>query len=246
MEKFTIYPAIDLRKGQVVRLMEGDPGRQTEYSTDPAAMALRWLDAGASWLHVINLDGAFGESEVSNRNALAQILSVADDYGAQVQFGGGLRSARAVDDLLGMGVTRAILGTLAIEQPDIISELVKRWGDQKIAVSLDGKEGRVAVRGWRDKTEFTVIEVARQFKSSGLNLIVFTDIGRDGLQTGINLEATTSLARKSGLDVIASGGVAGWADVEGAYQEKLAGVIVGRALYENVFDPDLLFRFPGK
>ena len=244
MEEFTVYPAIDLRNGQVVRLMEGDPNRQTEYSVDPGATARRWLDAGASWLHVINLDGAFGEPEVANRKALSQILIVSEEYGAKVQFGGGLRSAQAVGELLEMGVTRAILGTLAIQQPGVVSELVKRWGDKRITVSLDGKGGRVAVKGWREETGFTVDEVARQFKLSGLSLIVFTDIGRDGLQTGLNLDATASLARNSGLEVIASGGVGGWDDVEGAYQENLAGVIVGRALYEKVFDPERIFRYP--
>jgi phosphoribosylformimino-5-aminoimidazole carboxamide ribotide isomerase len=244
MDKFTIYPAIDLRNGQVVRLMEGDPDRQTQYSRDPESTARAWMEAGASWLHIINLDGAFEESEISNRKALAKILPVAEEYGAQVQFGGGLRSAEAVHELLDMGVTRAILGTLAIDQPDIVSALIKRWGDHRIAVSLDGRGGRVAVRGWREETEITAIGAACQFKESGLRMIVFTDIGRDGLQTGINLEATALLARASGLEVIASGGVAGWIDIEGAYREKLAGVIVGRALYENVFDPHRLFRFP--
>ena len=246
MEKFTIYPAIDLRNGQVVRLMEGNPDRQTEYSTDPGGTARRWLDAGASWLHVINLDGAFGESEVANRKALTQILTLSEEYGAKIQFGGGLRSAQAVNELLDMGVTRAILGTLAIQRPEVITELVKQWGNHRLTVSLDGKEGRVAVRGWREETELTALELARQFKISGLSLIVFTDIRRDGLQTGLNLEATASLARNSGLEVIASGGVGGWADLEGAYQEELAGVIIGRALYEKVFEPDRLFRFPGE
>jgi phosphoribosylformimino-5-aminoimidazole carboxamide ribotide isomerase len=244
MAQFTIYPAIDLRGGQVVRLKEGDPDRQTNYSTSPGEVARRWLDAGASWLHVINLDGAFGAADSLNRAALTEILTIAAEYGAKIQFGGGLRSADAVHQLLEMGVWRAILGTMAIQQPEVVSGLLVRWGDQRITVSLDGREGVVTVKGWQENTELTVLETARQFKAAGLKMIVFTDIGRDGLQTGVNMEATAALAQNSGLEVVASGGVGGWADIKGAYDENLAGVIVGRALYENVFDPQQLFRFP--
>ena len=241
MAGFTIFPAIDLRKGQVVRLAEGDPLKSTHYAADPAEAAERWLQAGAKWLHVVNLDGAFGESGLANRGALEKIVTIAGKHRAYIQFGGGLRSLEAVNRAFEMGVTRIILGTLAIEQPHLAASLLAQWGPERIAVSLDARNGAVQVRGWQEATPLLAGEVASEMKQKGLKWLIFTDISRDGLQTGLNLPATIELAQSSGLQVIASGGVRDWADINGSRQGGLAGVIVGRALYEGAFEPVRLF-----
>ena len=236
MNEFIVYPAIDLRAGQVVRLNEGDPQRQTAYSSDPAAVAARWLLAGASWLHVVNLDGAFDQPDSANHAALEAILSVAETFGAKVQFGGGLRSLEAVQRALELGVERAVLGTLAVEQPEQLVEALDRWGAGRIAASLDARDGMVAVRGWQQDTQLTVLQAALEMRQAGLRCLVFTDIARDGLQTGLNLPATVELAEQSGLAVIASGGVSSAQDIHAVRAAGLAGVIVGRALYEGTVD----------
>jgi phosphoribosylformimino-5-aminoimidazole carboxamide ribotide isomerase len=230
---FVVFPAIDLRRGQVVRLKEGDPNRQTSYSNDPAATAQRWVAAGAAWLHVVNLDGAFDQGDLENRAALSAILAVAAEQGVRVQFGGGLRSLQAVEQVLTGGVERAVLGTLAVEQPQLLEEALARWGSQHVGASLDAREGMVQVRGWQQASAVTALEAAARLKAAGLEYLVYTDIARDGLQTGLNLAGTVDLARQSGLKVIASGGVAGAEDVRAARSAGLAGVIAGRALYEG-------------
>jgi phosphoribosylformimino-5-aminoimidazole carboxamide ribotide isomerase len=233
---FTIYPAIDLRAGKVVRLKEGDPARMTAYSDEPAQMALRWLKAGASWLHVVNLDGAFGESDHANGRALQAILRVAQEFNAHVQFGGGMRSLHEIEAVLTLGVRRAILGTIAIEQPNVVSEAIRTFGVERIAVGIDARDAFVHVRGWRDNTGILATDLALQMCALGLRTIIFTDVSRDGLGAGLNLTATGDLAAVSGLDVIASGGVHSVEDVLAAKEAKLAGVIIGRALYEETID----------
>lgn len=230
---FIVFPAIDLRGGQVVRLKEGDPDRQTAYSTDPAGTAERWLSAGAQWLHVVNLDGAFDQPDQQNQAALAAILRTAQQFGASVQFGGGLRTLDAVARALEMGVQRVVLGTLAVDKPEALAQSVQRWGAQRIAAGLDARGGQVAVRGWKDQTALPAVQLANQLAHSGLEWLIFTDITRDGLQTGVNLPATLDLARQTGLKVVASGGVNLAADVHAIRQAGLAGVIIGRALYEG-------------
>lgn len=238
---FTVFPAIDLRGGQVVRLKEGDPNRQTNYSPDPAAAARRWISAGARWLHVVNLDGAFGESASANLAALAAILYVAVPAGIPVQFGGGLRSLEIIQAALELGVTRVVLGTIVVEQPPVLKEALARWGSERIAASLDAREGMVQVRGWQSATPLLATDLALSLKQAGLRWLVFTDIARDGLQTGLNLPATVELSRQSGLNVIASGGVSRLEDVHQAKAAGLSGAIVGRALYESTIDPTALF-----
>jgi phosphoribosylformimino-5-aminoimidazole carboxamide ribotide isomerase len=229
---FTIYPAIDLRGGKVVRLKEGDPARMTSYSDDPAEMARRWLDAGTQWLHVVNLDGAFGESDNANRVALESILKC----GVRVQFGGGMRSLDAIADVLELGVTRAILGTIAIEQPDAVADALTRFGADHIAVGIDARDGLVRTRGWKDNSGIKATDLALQMRTLGLGTVIFTDIRRDGLGSGLNIAATRALADASGLDVIASGGVHTMDDVIAAKDAGLAGCIIGRALYEGTID----------
>ena len=227
-----IYPAIDLRGGKVVRLKEGDPARMTAYSDDPAEMARRWLGMGAAWLHVVNLDGAFGESDDANRSALEAILKL----GAQVQFGGGMRSLDAVENAIELGVSRVVLGTIAIEQPKVVIAALKKFGPEKIAVGIDARDGLVAVRGWKSDSGILAKDLALQMRTVGLRTVIFTDIRRDGLGSGLNISSTRELADVSGLDVIASGGVHTMDDVIAARDANLAGVIIGRALYEGTID----------
>ena len=227
-----IYPAIDLRGGKVVRLKEGDPARMTAYSDDPAEMARKWLSMGAVWLHVVNLDGAFGESDDANRSALEAVLKL----GAQVQFGGGMRSLDAIEDAIALGVSRVVLGTIAIEQPKVVIAALKKFGPEKIAVGIDARDGLVAVRGWKSDSGILAKDLALQMRTVGLRTVIFTDIRRDGLGSGLNIPSTRELADVSGLDVIASGGVHTLDDVIAARDAKLSGAIIGRALYEGTID----------
>jgi phosphoribosylformimino-5-aminoimidazole carboxamide ribotide isomerase len=242
---FTVYPAIDLRAGKVVRLQEGDPRRLTAYSDDPAQMARRWSKTGAHWLHVVNLDGAFGESDDANRAALEAIMNVAksfDVHAVHVQFGGGLRSLDAIEAVLSLGVSRAVLGTIAIENPDVVAKALHQFGVERIAVGIDARDGLVRVRGWKENSGIPVQDLAHQMKSLGLRTVIFTDVSRDGLGSGLNILSTRALADASGLDVIASGGVHTLADVLAARDAHLAGVIVGRALYEGTISATDLFN----
>ncbi len=229
---FTIYPAIDLRGGKVVRLKEGDPARMTSYSDDPAEMAKRWIDAGSTWLHVVNLDGAFGESDNVNRAALESILKL----GACVQFGGGMRSLESIEAALSLGVSRVVLGTIAIEKPEIVRDALTRFGAECIAVGIDARDGLVRTRGWKDNSGVPSLDLALQMRTFGLATVIFTDVSRDGLGSGLNIPATRELSEKSGLDVIASGGVHTIDDVKAAKDAGLAGCIIGRALYDGTVD----------
>ena len=229
---FTVYPAIDLRGGKVVRLKEGDPARMTSYSDDPAETARKWLNMGATWLHVVNLDGAFGESDSANRSALESILKL----GAQAQFGGGMRSLDAIENAIKLGVSRVVLGTIAIEQPEAVADALKKFGADKIAIGIDARDGLVRVRGWKEDSGISATGLALQMRTLGLRTVIFTDIRRDGLGSGLNIPSTRELADVSGLDVIASGGVHTLNDVIAARDAKLSGVIIGRALYEGTID----------
>lgn len=233
---FTVYPAIDLRGGKVVRLKEGDPARITAYSDDPAKTARRWLQAGARWLHVVNLDGAFGERDDANRLALQAILDVTNSFKANVQFGGGMRSLEAVEAAFALGVSRTVLGTLAIEKQEVVAEALKHFGAEHLAVGIDARDGFVRVRGWKENSGISATDLANQLKTLGLRTVIFTDVSRDGLGSGLNMEATLVLTEHSGLDVIASGGVHTIEDVMAARAANLSGVIIGRALYEGTID----------
>lgn len=233
---FIVYPAIDLRAGRVVRLREGDPGRMTVYGDDPAQTARRWLAAGAPWLHVVDLDGAFGEKDHANRSALASILQVTGELGARLQFGGGIRSLDDIEAVLDLGVSRAILGTLAVEQPAVVSDALQKFGVDRIAVGIDARDGMVRVRGWQEEARLSAVDLALRMRTSGLRTVIFTDVSRDGLGSGLNIASTRELAQVSGLDVIASGGVHTVEDIVAARGADLAGVIVGRALYEGTID----------
>ncbi len=239
---FVIYPAIDLRNGKVVRLKEGDPARMTAYSDDPAETAKRWLTMGAKWLHVINLDGAFGEGDSENRVALHSILKIAGEFGADVQFGGGLRSLDSISQALDLGISRIVLGTIAVEHPDMVTNALKKFDIEKIAVGIDARDGVVRVRGWQSDGGVSAQDLALQMRMLGLRTVIFTDVSRDGMGHGLNISATRELADVSGMNVIASGGVHTLEDVKAARTANLAGVIIGRALYEGTIEVADLFN----
>jgi phosphoribosylformimino-5-aminoimidazole carboxamide ribotide isomerase len=234
---FNIYPAIDLRQGQVVRLVQGDPQRQTVYAQEPHAAALRWLQAGARWLHVVNLDGAFEDEAASalNRRAVASILPLAAEFGAQVQLGGGLRTLQAVEEALSAGVSRAVLGTAAVTDPGLVAGALQRFGADRVAVALDARQGQVLLRGWQSASGVQAQELAQRLAEQGLLTLIYTDVARDGTGAGVDGSGAQQLARSTGLQVIASGGVNALEDVRQVRQAGLAGVIIGRALYQGAF-----------
>ena len=233
---FIVYPAIDLRAGKVVRLKEGDPARMTAYSDNAAQMARHWLEAGARWLHVVNLDGAFGESDDYSRLALRNILRVAKEFNAQIQFGGGVHSIDSIESAISLGVNRVILGTIAVVNADLVADALHKFGSDKIAIGIDARDGTIQVHGWKDDSGISANDLAIQMRSLGARTIIFTDIRRDGVGSGLNIPATRELAEVSGLDVIASGGVYTLDDVTAARDANLSGVIIGRALYEGTIN----------
>ncbi len=232
---FSIYPAIDLRNGRVVRLQYGDPNKQTTFGDDPVAMGQKWIDAGTDWLHVVNLDGAFDEKGTANRQVLPKLTQL----GANVQFGGGIRTLDDVAWVLEQGVTRAILGTAAIEQPEMVAEAVRQFGSEHIAVGIDARDGKVKTRGWQTETGTSPTQLGLTMKGLGVKTIIYTDISRDGVLTGVNAAATAELAQATGLNVIASGGVATLDDIIRCHalaDQGVIGVITGRAIYDGRID----------
>jgi phosphoribosylformimino-5-aminoimidazole carboxamide ribotide isomerase len=229
---FTIYPAIDLKRGQVVRLEYGDPQRQTVFSDDPLVVAQSFIEQGATWLHIVNLDGAFDEAGRKNWRLLPHLVKL----DASVQFGGGLRQMTDVERALALGVDRVILGTAAVEDPDLLARCVARYGPERIVAALDARQGQIKTRGWRKDGALSAQALARQLARLGLQKAIHTDIGRDGVLTGLNAAASARLARDSGLQLIASGGVASLDDVRRAKAlsgDGLCGVVIGRALYDG-------------
>jgi len=226
-----IIPAIDLRGGRVVRLIQGDPARETQYGDDPAATAREWERRGAGRLHVVDLDGALS-GRPANRAALRAILEAVR---IPVQVGGGLRSLEAVRELLALGVERAILGTAAIRAPEFLAAVCAAHPG-RVALGLDARGGVVAVSGWAEATALSTVELARRVRGLPLAAIVYTDIGRDGMLQGPDLDGLVAVAEASGLPVIASGGVASPADIaalRGLEGRGVVGAIVGKALYDG-------------
>ena len=227
-----LYPSLDLQAGNVVRLKQGDRARQTVYSSDPVSVARRWLDAGAEWLHVVNLDGAF--SIVNDNERVVNLLA---NCGVPVQFGGGLRSLDDVRRAFDLGVARVVLGTLAIEQPDLINAVIEQWGAEALAVGLDARHGKVTTRGWQHVTDLTPTDLGRDMVARGARHALYTDVSRDGELSGVNVTATVELARTTGLQVIASGGVTSLGDITALRDSRrVAGAILGTALYEGLID----------
>lgn len=232
---FTIYPAIDLRNGRVVRLQYGDPDKQTTYSDDPVAMGQRWIEAGSKWLHIVNLDGAFDEAGAANWQALPRLAQL----GVKVQFGGGVRNLDHIEQALEAGAERVILGTAAIEKPALIGQAIAQFGAEHVAVGIDARDGRVQTRGWLKDTDVTPADLGKKMKALGVQTVIYTDINRDGVLTGVNAEATAALAEATDLHVIASGGVAALEDITRCHalaDKGVIGVITGRAIYDGRID----------
>jgi phosphoribosylformimino-5-aminoimidazole carboxamide ribotide isomerase len=228
----TIYPAIDIKAGHCVRLTQGRAEAETVYSDDPASMAARFREAGAEWVHVVDLDGAFA-GEPANQDSVRRILGC----GLKVQLGGGMRTREAVAEAIEMGVSRVVIGTRAAESEPFISELVAAYGD-RIAVGIDARAGKVAIRGWLDATAVTVLELARRMDALGVATLVHTDVGADGMLAGPNFAAQEAILGAVQATVIASGGVARLEDIVRLMQltkshPNLCGVIVGKAIYEG-------------
>ncbi len=231
----TILPAIDLKEGRCVRLLQGRKEDETVYSDDPAAMARRWQDEGATYLHLVDLDGAF-EGASRNLSAVKDILKAVT---IPVELGGGLRSLDAVARLLSLGLDRVILGTVAVREPEVVGEAVVRFGPERVVVGIDAKGGQVAVEGWAETTGVSAADLALRMKGLGVRRVVYTDIATDGMLAGPNLEATKALAVETGLKVIASGGISSVDDLRRAAALEpfgVDGVIVGKALYEGRVD----------
>lgn len=231
-----IFPAIDLKDGQCVRLKLGDMDQATVFNNDPGDQAKQFQTQGFEWLHVVDLNGAFaGKSENS-----AAVESILANTTNPVQLGGGIRDLAGIESWLEKGITRVILGTVAVRDPDLVKEACRLFPGQ-VAVGIDAKGGKVAVEGWAETSELTIIDLAAKFEDAGVSAIIYTDIDRDGILTGLNIDSTLELARSTSIPVIASGGLASIQDVKRLIESDCAileGAITGRALYDGRLDPD--------
>ena len=227
-----LYPAIDLKDGACVRLRRGDMDQATVFNDDPGAQAKQFADAGCEWIHVVDLNGAFAGAPV-NGAAVDAILAAVD---VPVQLGGGIRSLDTAEDWLTRGVRRIVLGTVAVKDPNVVIEACRRWPD-RVAVGIDARGGYVAVEGWAEQSTLSVSDLAQRFEDAGVAAIVYTDIDRDGMMQGVNVDATAALAAETAIPVIASGGIASIDDLR-ALRSKggIAGAISGRALYDGRLD----------
>ena len=231
----TLFPAIDLKDGLAVRLQQGDMARATVFNVDPAAQAHAFEMQGFRHLHVVDLDGAFAGKPM-NVSAVERIL---ETVGLCVQLGGGIRDMKTIEGWLEKGVNRVIIGTAAVRDPALVKEAAKKYS-KRIAVGLDARDGKVAVEGWAEQSELSVLDIARRFEDAGVAAIVYTDVARDGMLQGINWDATIALAEAISIPVIASGGLASINDIKVMTElraKKLEGAIAGRALYDGRLDP---------
>ncbi|MBR0261964.1 MAG: 1-(5-phosphoribosyl)-5-[Selenomonadaceae bacterium] len=226
-----IFPAIDLRGGKCVRLIQGDFDKETVYSDDPQATALKWQGMGAKFLHVVDLDGA-RKGSPQNLDAIKKIL---DAIEIPIEVGGGIRTLDDAEKLLSLGVRRVILGSVAVENPALVEEAVKKFGD-KIVVGIDARDGIVAVHGWEKSGNVKVVELAKKIVAAGVKTIIYTDISKDGMLSGVNAEIFSELQNSSGAEIIASGGVKSLEDIRALKSAKISGVIVGKAIYTGALD----------
>jgi phosphoribosylformimino-5-aminoimidazole carboxamide ribotide isomerase len=264
-----IYPAIDMRKGRCVRLLHGDPNAETVFGDDPAEMAKRWVEQGAEWLHVVNLDGALAATKAQldtlHRPAnilvqrpgfakpeppevdllhglpinLCRLREIRKAVTVPIQFGGGMRTLEDIRLAIELGADRIVLGTVAIENPMLVGEALEQWGPERIMVGIDAREGKVATHGWQTTSRVDAVELGHRMKAMGIRRVVYTDIGRDGTLSGVNVEATSRLGDITDLHVIASGGVGSLEDIERLKAHEhynIEGVIVGQALYTGNLD----------
>ena len=235
-----LYPAIDLKDGQCVRLVHGDMNRATVFNTDPAAQARVFESQGFEYLHLVDLDGAFAGKPV-NARAVEAILAAVN---MPVQLGGGIRDLRTIEAWLSQGVSRVIIGTAAVRDPALVREAARLYPG-KVAIGVDARDGLVAVEGWATTTQLSAVEIGRRFEDDGVAAIIYTDIGRDGVMTGVNVEGTIALAESLSIPVIASGGLASIEDVRRLLQpdcRRISGAISGRALYDGRLDPAAALR----
>ncbi|WP_374540385.1 1-(5-phosphoribosyl)-5-[(5-phosphoribosylamino)methylideneamino]imidazole-4-carboxamide isomerase [Sphingorhabdus sp.] len=229
-----VFPAIDLKGGQVVRLAEGDMERATVYADDPAAQALLFAEAGAEHLHVVDLDGAFA-GRPENAEAVEYII---ENFPGYVQLGGGIRNRETVERWFDLGVARLVIGTAALKDPQFVTDMAREF-ENGIVVAVDARDGYVATEGWAEKSDMPVIDLARRFEDAGVASLLFTDVGRDGMLTGCNIDATVDLARAVDIPVIASGGVKGIDEIHILSlhaHDGIEGVITGRAIYDGRLD----------
>ena len=234
-----LFPAIDIRGGKCVRLEEGRFDRETIFAENPVEAARRWVEAGTDWLHIVDLDGARSGKPVN----LAVVGEIAKTFNVKVQLGGGIRTAETVGEVLKAGIHRVILGSVAVRSPELVRQVCSEYGD-RIVIGIDARGGEVAVDGWEQSGLIQVDELALRMKDAGATRIIYTDISRDGMLTGVNIPATAQLAEKSGLAVIASGGVKGMEDIfalQPLTKKGIEGVIIGKALYTGAISlPDAL------
>ena len=227
-----LYPAIDMKNGQCVRLRQGAFKDITIYSDAPEKVAAHWQEKGASFLHLVDLDGALAGYSVNEE----VIRRIADTVSIPIEIGGGIRSGEAVERMLGLGVRRVIIGTKAVEHPEFLRDMVRTFGEEAIVAGVDAKDGMVAVEGWEKVSSLTARDLCLTMKEYGVRHIVYTDIFRDGMLSGPNVEATRKLTEETGLDIIASGGVSCMEDLKCLHEAGIRGAIIGKALYENRID----------
>lgn len=227
-----LYPAIDMKNGQCVRLRQGAFKDITIYSDAPEKVAAHWQENGASFLHLVDLDGALAGYSVNEE----VIRRIADTVSIPIEIGGGIRSKEAVERMLDLGVRRVIIGTKAAEHPEFLRDMVRTFGEEAIVAGVDAKDGMVAVEGWEKVSSLTASDLCLTMKEYGVRHIVYTDISRDGMLSGPNVEATRKLTEETGLDIIASGGVSCMEDLKCLHEAGIRGAIIGKALYENRID----------
>lgn len=226
-----IYPAIDIINGKAVRLSQGSFDDVTVFNDIPADAAKDWVDAGATYIHIVDLDGArYGKTFV-----IDIIKDIKSKYDIKIETGGGVRTMKDIDDRIEAGASRVIIGTAAVKNPELVKAAVEKYGD-KIAVGVDAKNGMVAISGWEEVSNISAVELCLKMKEYGVNTVIYTDISKDGMMCGPNIESTKDLIEKTGMDVIASGGVSKMEDIENVNNINAAGVIIGKALYNGALE----------
>ncbi|MFL8936169.1 1-(5-phosphoribosyl)-5-[(5-phosphoribosylamino)methylideneamino]imidazole-4-carboxamide isomerase [Rossellomorea oryzaecorticis] len=231
---FTIYPAIDMRGGKCVRLIQGDYNQETVYGDSPFDMAKKFADEGAEWIHMVDLDGAKQGSRINDE----YVLSVAEKLDAKVQIGGGIRSAKDIEHYLDRGVDRVIIGSIAVSNTGLVKEWLAKYGGEKIVIGLDAKDGYVATHGWIETSSLKAVDLGKELAEAGAETFIFTDIATDGMLSGPNIEAVAELARETGKSVIASGGVSSLEDLAALKKycdQGVSGAICGKSLYTGKF-----------
>ena len=224
-----LYPAIDMKNGQCVRLKQGKFKEITVYSDSPEKVAAYWESQGATFLHLVDLDGALAGYSV-NEDAIRRIVAA---FSKPIEIGGGIRTEEAIERMLNLGVSRVIIGTKAVQNPLFLRDAVTHFGADRIVAGVDAKNGLVAIEGWEKVSEITASDLCGQMKENGVRHVVYTDISRDGMLTGPNVEATKALTEATGMDIIASGGMSSMDDLRRLHEAGVKGAIIGKALYEN-------------